>query len=418
MNEYLEYNNDRNNNDFNENKLPKKEKKKFRFFRQIIVAALVFGVVTGAAFQGVQYGINRLGYGTITKTSEEIIQSNQKEDALTLTKNTENTGEMGDVATVVENVMPSIVSIAVTSTQEINDFFGRTYQNESTGSGSGFIIGQNNNEVLIATNNHVVEGSTKLIVTFADDTTIEATVKGTDSTADLAVVSVDIHEISDETKAQIKIASLGDSDSLKVGEMAIAIGNALGYGQSVTVGYISALKREISLEDSNMTLLQTDAAINPGNSGGALLNSRGEVIGINTVKYASAEIEGMGYAIPISDAIPIITELMNKEVIPEAEQAYLGIMGKDLPQEYSEAFGMPVGVYVGEVSKNSPAEKAGLMVGSIITALNGKDATTMERLAEILSGTRANESAVLTIQVLENGKYIEKTLNVTLGSKE
>lgn len=413
MNDYY------NNNDYNNDKITplKKDRNGTTFFAKITAAALVFGLVAGAGFQGFNYGFNRLGLGYDNSKYSDSMTKSKTDSSITLATNTEYSDVKSDVSTVVNNVMPSIVSISITATQEMNDFFGRTYQNESTGSGSGFIIGQNNNEVLIVTNNHVVEAATNLVVTFADDSTVEATVKGTDSTADLAVVSVDMNELSSDTKSHIQIASLGNSESLKVGEMAIAIGNALGYGQSVTVGYISALNREISLEDGNMTLLQTDAAINPGNSGGALLNSRGEVVGINTVKYASEEVEGMGYAIPITDAIPIITQLMNKEVIPEEEQAYLGIMGRDLTKEYSEAFGIPVGVYVGEVSKNSPAERAGLLPGSIITKLNARDASTMERLEELLSETRANESAELTIQVLENGKYVEKILNVTMGSK-
>lgn len=402
-------------NENNDSQTPKKKHKGFKAFMKFTALALVFGLVSGASFQAFNYAYHRLGYdNSIVKQS---MNTNNTDASITLTTNTQNTGEKGEVSTVVENVMPSIVSISITATQEVNDFFGRTYQNESMGSGSGFIIGQNNNEVLIVTNNHVVEGATTLTVTFADDSSVEATVKGSDSTADLAVVSVDMNKLSSETRSIIQIASLGDSESLKVGEMAIAIGNALGYGQSVTVGYISALEREISLEDGNMTLLQTDAAINPGNSGGALLNSKGEVIGINTVKYASEEVEGMGYAIPIADAIPIITDLMNKEIIPEDEQAYLGIIGKDLTKDYSQVFGMPIGVYIGEVSKNSPAEQAGIIPGSIITALDGKDATTMERLGEILAETRANEMVKITIQVFEKGKYVEQVIDVTLGSK-
>lgn len=397
--------------------------KKLPSFMKIVSAALVFGLVAGTTFQGFNYassklfGSNNLNDSKITEPGkEDIAIGNTMNDNSVVTTST-SSNESSDVATVVERVMPSIVSIAVTSTQNVSDFFGRVYEDKATGSGSGIIIGQNNKEVLIATNNHVVDGANTVTITFADETTAEASVKGTDSSSDLAVISVDMDKIKAETKANIKIATLGDSQGLKVGEMAIAIGNALGYGQSVTVGYISALEREISIEDSSMSLLQTDAAINPGNSGGALLNSRGEVIGINSVKYASEEVEGMGYAIPITDAIPIITELMNKEAIPESEQAYLGIMGQDITSEVAKNYKMPVGVYVGEVSDHSPAKEAELIPGSIITKLNGKDATTMKKLQDILTNTRAGEPATLTINILENGEYLEKTLNITLGSR-
>lgn len=402
---------------------PKKGHHNLFSFMKVASTALVFGLVAGIAFQGFNYASGKYtnqNEKVITSQSNPIKTENSSEknsNSASLTSTIGSSDATNDVATVAENAMPSIVSITITATQKANDIFGRVYQDVATGSGSGFIIGQNNEQVLIVTNNHVVEGAETVTITFADKTTATAVVKGTDSSSDLAVVAIKLSDLSSETKSHIKIAALGDSNNLKVGEMAIAIGNALGYGQSVTVGYISALEREVSIEDSSMTLLQTDAAINPGNSGGALLNTKGEVIGINSVKYSSEEVEGMGYAIPISDAIPIINELMNKETIPESEQAYLGIMGQDLTRNYAENYGIPVGVYVGEVSDSSPAKKAGLTAGNIIIQLNGKDATTMEKLQMILSGTRAGEQATLTIQVLENGTYSEKILTLELGSK-
>ncbi|ROR28148.1 serine protease Do [Mobilisporobacter senegalensis] len=397
----------------------KRDPRRLHSFMKIASTALVFGLVAGTTFQGFNYASNKLlnqNTSSNSKINESTTLGNTNSSSPVVKTNT-NSSQSGEVAQVVENVMPSIVSISITATQNVSDFFGRIYEDQATGSGSGIIIGQNNKEVLIATNNHVVEGADTVTITFVDDTTAEATVKGTAASSDLAVVSVDLNSLSEETKSNIKIATLGNSDSLKVGEMAIAIGNALGYGQSVTVGYISALEREVSVEDSSMKLLQTDAAINPGNSGGALLNSKGEVIGINSVKYASEEVEGMGYAIPISDAIPIVTQLMNQETIPESEQAYLGIMGTDITSDVAKSYKMPEGVYVGEVSKNSPAHKAGLTQGSIITELNGRDATSMEKLQEILTSTRAGEKVTLVIKVLENGEYVEKTLDITLGSK-
>lgn len=398
-------------------KTGRKKKGSKKNLLKTVSLALVFGLIAGGTFQGVNYGYHKFIYQESTSNNEvNRLGGSSSDEGSIVATNTKDTSS-SDIALIVENTMPSIVSISTTVTQDISDFFGRVYQDKATGSGSGIIIGQNNKEVLIATNNHVVEGADTVTVTFDDDKTANATVKGTSASSDLAVISVDMTSLSKDTKSNIKIATLGDSDSLKVGEMAIAIGNALGYGQSVTVGYISAKERGIAMEDSSMKLLQTDAAINPGNSGGALLNSKGEVIGINSVKYASEEVEGMGYAIPISKAIPIITALMNQETIPESKQAYLGITGFDITSEVAKSYNMPEGVYVGEVTKKSPAQKAGIYQGSIITELNGRDATTMEKLQEILTSTRAGEKAVIKIKVLENGEYVEKTLDITLGSK-
>lgn len=326
-----------------------------------------------------------------------------------------------DVSEVVENVMPAIVSIS--NVYDVTEnFWGQRFSNQNGGDGSGIIIGQNKNEILIVTNNHVSEAKEgaenhKITVTFNDDKTAEATIKGADASSDLAVISVKIKDISKETLAKIKVATLGDSTKSKVGQMVIAIGNALGYGQSTTVGYVSALDREVVTEDNTMRLLQTDAAINPGNSGGALLNIKGEVIGINTIKYASSKIEGMGFAIPISTAIPIINDLMNREVIAEGEQSYLGIMGQDVTESLNQVYGIPVGVYVAKVTKDSPASKAGLKMGDIITGFNSYKIKTMVELQQKLATVKAGKVVEITIQEYKDGDYEEKKISVTLGKR-
>jgi len=319
---------------------------------------------------------------------------------------------------MVENVMPSIVSITSIVEQRINYGFWGSGIQEAEGAGSGIIIGQNEKELLIVTNYHVIEDAKSLSVGFIDKSDATATVKGYDSDADLAVVSVSIKDLSADTKSAIQIATLGKSSALKVGEPAIAIGNALGYGQSVTAGYVSALDREVFLTDKTMTLLQTDAAINPGNSGGALLNIRGEVIGINTVKYSDTTVEGMGYAIPIDTAAPIIKSLMNKEIIPEGEQAYLGITGQNITESYSEQLNIPVGIYVRSVQENSPADKGGIHAGDVITKFNGNSISTMENLIGKLEGYRAGDEITIAVKRLTNhGEYEEQELNIILGAK-
>ena len=315
-------------------------------------------------------------------------------------------------------MLPSIVAIDVTAQTTSNTPFGpRT--SEASGSASGIIVAEKDGKMYIATNNHVVEGATGVKIIFNDESTAEATVKGTDSATDLAVVEVDMSKLSADTKNKVKIATIGDSSMTKVGEQAIAIGNALGYGTSVTVGYISAKDREIGEEDSaTVKLIQTDAAINPGNSGGALVNSRGEVIAINSSKFASEEIEGMGFAIPMAMAEPILEDLMNQKEVAKKDQAYLGIMGRNVESEYSKAYGLPQGIYVSEVSENSPAEKAGLKPGYIITELNGRTVKTLEQLQERLSQCEAGDHGTLTVQVASGGAYQERTLKVTFGKKE
>ncbi|QHQ62793.1 trypsin-like serine protease [Anaerocolumna sedimenticola] len=323
----------------------------------------------------------------------------------------------GDVSTVVENVMPSIVAINSTVNDVTSDFFGRQYSEDVQGSGSGIIIGQNENEILIATNNHVVANAKTVNIVFADNTTASATIKGTEPSNDLAVVSVKLSDLKEGTIDKIKIATLGDSKSVKLGEMAIAIGNALGYGQSITVGYVSALDREVTVDGVTLKVLQTDAAINPGNSGGALLNSKGEVIGINSVKYVDDNVESVGYAIPISDAIPVINELMNRTVLTDKEKAYLGIAGKDVTDDYSQRFNMPVGVYVGELKEGSAAKKAGIKVGDIIISVNNITIKTMADLQEVLGYTKADTNGTVVVKSLEDGKYVDKTINVTFDAR-
>ena len=314
--------------------------------------------------------------------------------------------------------MPSIVSITNTSVQVVRSWF-QSYEQEVEGAGSGIIIGQTDKEILIATNNHVIDGAKELTVSFSDETAVEATVKGVDKAMDLAVIAIDVNEMEEETLNKIKVAALGSSDDLRVGESAIAIGNALGYGQSVTVGYISALDREVDADGKTMKLLQTDAAINPGNSGGALLNSKGEVIGINTMKFVDSTVEGMGYAIPISKAIPIINDLMNEKVIKESEQGYLGIRGSDSTDEYAKNFNMPNGVYVVKILEDSPADKCGLKAGDIITKFGDRDVSTMEELQSVLSKKKAGEEIEMVIQRNnEKGEYKEITLKVKLGAKK
>lgn len=338
--------------------------------------------------------------------------------AVTPTDTSTRTELKNGVSDVAEEVMPSIVSITSTSVQTVRSWF-QSYEQEVSGSGSGIIIGQTDDEIMLVTNYHVIEGAKELTVAFYNQTAVVATVKGYDEAADLAVLTVKTKDMESNTLSQIKVAALGSSDELKVGESAIAIGNALGYGQSVTVGYISALNREVDMESKTMTLLQTNLAINPGNSGGALLNSAGEVIGINTVKYVDDTVEGMGYAIPISTAIPIINDLMNQEVIKESEQGYLGIQGNDITDEYAQGFNMPNGVYVVKIVEDSPADKCGLKAGDIITKFNDRQVTTMDTLQTILSNRKAGEEVTLVVQRNnEKGEYEEVTLKVTLGAKK
>ena len=384
---------------------------------KLVCAGVAFGLVASVTFQAGNY-VGTKVFGTTT-TNGKTAKTAQTVDGAKLTTSSSSTGT-SDIATIAKNAMPSIVSITNMSVQEVQSFFGGTQQQESTSVGSGIIIGQTDSELLILTNNHVVEGNEKLTVSFVDNESVEANVKGTDSTKDLAVVAVKISDVKDSTMDEIAVATMGDSSKLEVGEQVIAIGNALGYGQSVTSGIVSATERTLDGYEGG-TLIQTDAAINPGNSGGALLNSNGEVIGINTAKVATDSVEGMGYAIPISDASDTIQNLMNQETktkVSEAEQGYLGIQGVDVSGESAKMNNMPTGVYISDVVKNGGAQQAGLTKGSVITGLEGTTISDMNSLKEQLQYYRVGDKVKVTVQVPgNNGEYTEKTVEVTLGSK-
>ena len=384
---------------------------------KLVCAGVAFGLVASVTFQTGNY-VGTKVFGTTT-TNGKTAKTAQTVDGAKLTTSSSSTGT-SDVATIAKNAMPSIVSITNMSVQEVQSFFGGTQQQESTSVGSGIIIGQTDSELLILTNNHVVEGNEKLTVSFVDNESVEANVKGTDSTKDLAVVAVKISDVKDSTMDEIAVATMGDSSKLEVGEQVVAIGNALGYGQSVTSGIVSATERTLDGYEGG-TLIQTDAAINPGNSGGALLNSNGEVIGINTAKVATDSVEGMGYAIPISDASDTIQNLMNQETktkVSEAEQGYLGIQGVDVSDESAKMYNMPTGVYISDVVKNGGAQQVGLTKGSVITGLEGTTISDMNSLKEQLQYYRVGDKVKVTVQVPgNNGEYTEKTVEVTLGSK-
>ncbi len=410
-----------NKDNFN-GKKPVKIKKEHKFLKKIgivAMAGLIVGIVGATSLLTYNYFANGSGKSSFSENDllvEEDIKNEGKSNSDAVAVNTQ--GKVtSDVSEVVDNVMPSIVAINSVANNVTSDFFGRQYSQQVEESGSGIIIGQNNSEILIATNNHVIAGATKVDIVFDDKSTASAKVKGTAPSSDLAVVSVDINSLNKDTINNIKIATLGNSDNVKLGEMAIAIGNALGYGQSVTVGYISALNREVNIEGVDLNLIQTDAAINPGNSGGALLNSKGEVIGINSVKLVDEKVEGIGYAIPISAAIPIINNLMNRTTLVEKDRAYLGVSGKDVTDVYSQAFGMPVGFYVGEVEKGSAAEKAGINVGDIIVAINDINIETKQELKDTLTYTKGGSKGTITVKSLVNGEYKEKVLEITFDKR-
>lgn len=403
-----------------------KSKKKYRFLKAIgfTAAALLFGVLLGAGVHGYNY-LTRPDDTALVEdeTQTNVIDIVEKEGSggiSALPTKLSKDEVVTDVSDIVENVMPSIVAINSSGVYTDYDFFGRQFNQPVEGSGSGIIIGQNGSEILVVTNNHVIDGSSRVEIVFSDETTADAVVKGAEAKSDLAVLSVELDDLSEETRDIIRVATLGNSDEVKPGQMAIAIGNALGYGQSVTVGYISAVDRDVNIENVNMSLIQTDAAINPGNSGGALINLNGEVIGINSVKYASEAVEGMGYAIPITSALPMINELINREEIKAGDQGFLGIYidsAIDVNELYAERFNMPIGIYVNDLVSNSPAEKAGLKQGHIITAVDNQKVETIEELLDILSYRKAGDEIKLLISELENGAYVEKTLEITLGKK-
>lgn len=414
-----------------------------------ICCGLLFGIFAGIGFEAVTTA-SSLAKNAVTKetTAQPEIQSTVPEaadsdstlDTADASASIAESQSLGtavadgtvlttttDVTEVVKKVMPSVVSVN-NKYIETTSFFGQQYNSEGEASGSGIIVGQNDSELLIATNNHVVESAEELTVQFADGSQSQAQIKGTDADKDLAVIAVQLSDISSDTMSSISIATLGDSNALTVGEPVIAIGNALGYGQSVTTGVVSALNRAIASDGSQNvqmgtdtevnTFIQTDAAINPGNSGGALLNIHGEVIGINSNKIGGSTVEGMGYAIPISDAKPIIENLMTEQTrlkVNEDSKGYLGITGIDVVAEYSEIYGMPQGVYVSSVTEGTGAAQAGLVKGDIITALNGEEIKSMEELKNELSYYAAGTTVELTIMQGSPTGYQAKTVQVTLG---
>ena len=393
---------------------PKKKKGAPKWVKMVCYG-LIIGVTASAAFQTSNIVAGKL---IGTKDAEKSASKQESVNNTKLTTVSDGTVE-SDVAQITENAMPSVVSITNMSVQQVLSFFGGVQERTSESAGSGIIIGQNDTELLIVTNNHVVEGSDTLTVSFIDEESVEANVKGTDANRDLAVVAVELSKIKDSTRDKIAVATLGDSEQIQVGEEVIAIGNALGYGQSVTKGIVSATGRSIDGIDSS--LIQTDAAINPGNSGGALLNAKGEVIGINTAKAAMNAVEGMGYAIPVSEAQATIEGLMNRETrtkVAEEERGYIGIVnGEDVTQDVSEMYGMPMGVYVSEIARGSGADKAGITKGTVITALNGISVNGMEALKEQLRYYRIGETVTLTIETPgKGGEYESKDVEVTLGA--
>ena len=378
---------------------------------KLVASAAVFGLVAGACFVGVSVAKDKL----YPSTADRIETTSGTTSAKSETSSSGSSSSSSNVASVVNEVMPSVVSI--TSTIQSSNYYGFGTQ-ESEGAGSGFIVAKTKDNLMIATNNHVVSDATSLTVGFVDDTTAKATVVGTDSSADLAVISVKIKDIKDATASKIKVATLGSSDDLKVGEEVVAIGNALGYGQSVTTGVVSAKNREVSLTDGTMNLLQTDAAINPGNSGGVLINMDGQVVGINNAKLEDTSVEGMGYAIPITTAKTILTDLMNANSVSTKDAAFLGVVGRDINESYSSALGIPSGIYVSQVVSGSPAEKAGISAGDVITKFEGNNVSTMSGLKEKLALKKANTKVKITFKrANQSGTYEEKTVTVTLGKK-
>ena len=450
-----------------ESKKPNRSGKKLngqgRKFGTVVATAVVFGLVASAVFQGTNYvgsKLNPQGKKSVQVQSTQTISQNKSSDSEeSVSGSTEGTSSVSQVA---QNAMPSIVSIVGVSVQEIPQiyqYFGYGQQQETQSSGSGIIVGQNDTELLIATNNHVVSGTNSLTVCFTnqdgsavtgngdvektsaegesgstnqdgqdsslDDVqsgAVSAQIKGTDADNDLAVISVKLEDIPEDVLSEIKVATIGDSDALQMGEQVVAIGNALGYGQSVTSGYVSALNRQVSSDDTDGTFIQTDAAINPGNSGGALLNMKGELIGINSAKIASDEVEGMGFAIPISKAEPILDEMMNQEtrykVEDEDKAAYIGITCENVTSDVNQMYGIPQGVYVDTVVEGGPAEKAGIKKGDVITKIDGTAIDAYKDLVDRLEYYEAGETVELEVYRAQDGEYNAQKISVTLGAKK
>ena len=402
-----------------------KERKKSKVGKAVglVASAAVFGLVAG----GVMVGVNTVANSYISsnvETKDNIVIGNQtdiKSDSESTAAPATNLSNM-DVSTIVDKAMPSVVAIYGKAEITQNSFFG-TQSYEAQSSGSGIIVGKTDTELLVVTNNHVIADTDSLEVEFNDGTKAAASVKGGDSDNDVAVVAIKLSDLSEDTLSKISIANIGDSNDIKVGQGVVAIGNALGYGQSVTVGYISALNREVKTEGgTSRNLLQTDAAINPGNSGGALLNMKGEVIGINSAKYSDTDVEGMGYAIPISAVKDLIAELSSKEtrtVVAAENQGYLGIQGKDIDEEMAKAYDMPQGIYVYKVVEGGAAASSDLKAKDIITKFDGQSVRSMESLKNMLTYYESGKTVDLTVQRLdESGNYVEKTVTITLGKRE
>lgn len=388
--------------------------------------AAVCGLVAGGVFGGVNY--------LIPQKEQTIVNETQVPSALTTvpadtdevqtTPRIEGSTVVTDVSAIVEATMPSIVAITNMTERQYQTFFGQTYSEQEDYAGSGILVSEDDEYLYIATNNHVVAGATTLTVQFCDNSTAAAEVKGTSPSNDLAVVKVAKSDIEDETRAAIQIATINEKGSEKVGEPVIAIGNALGYGQSVTSGIISALEREMTAQDSTTgetytnTLTQTDASINPGNSGGALLNVKGEVIGINSSKVGGEYVDGVGFAIPMTIAAPIIDELITREKVTEEKAAFFGVNGFGVDKSVSESYNVPSGIYVAKVYEGSAAAKAGIQQGDIITKFDGHSVATMEEMQDLMQYRAAGTKIKVTICRTDNGQYVEHELDVTLGSKD
>ena len=393
----------------------------------ITAAALLFGTVSGGTMAGINVLSNHLFVNNAAETQAETKvaepQTAAPETAVQQAQTAENSGAVVmDVSKIVEDVMPSMVSIDNTVLYTTQNWFYGNQTYEVPSSGSGIIVGENDTELLVVTNNHVIEDSKEIKATFIDGTSVDAAVKGTDSAADLAVIAVPLDQIPDDTKSKIKPAVLGNSDDLKMGQGVIAIGNALGYGQTTTVGYISAVDRKIQTDESGATknVIQTDAAINPGNSGGALVNMKGEVIGINEAKTSATSVEGVGYAIPVSEAQDIIKDLMNQKTritVDAEKQGYLGIQGTDVNQRDASLYGMPEGVFVYKVVEGGAASQSDLQEKDIITKIDNQSIRTMEELKNMLTYYESGTTVTMTVMRLENGQYVEKQVDIVLGSK-
>lgn len=396
---------------------------KKKSFGKKIILTVVLGLLCGGLAAG---GLTAYSY-IQGRSEEKALQTGKKQEAETTQddeeasvldqtaekKEDERESSVYDVSVVWDNVIPSIVEINTKSVTSYY-FFGREYQEEGEGSGTGIIIAQAE-ELFVVTNHHVVDGATAIELSFVDGSTAPAEVKGSNAEEDIAVLSVKLSDLTEETMKNIKVATIGDSNRLTGGEMVIAIGNAAGSGQSLTVGYVSAIDREVEIEGITMNLIQTDAAINPGNSGGALLNAKGELIGINNAKLVASDVEGIGYAIPISEVVSIINQMLNREEIDYEDSAVLGVMCQDVTENHSEALNIPVGIYIAGIEEGSAAEQAGLPLYGVITEVNGITVKTQEQLLEVLSYTRGGSEGTVTVKARERGEYVAKEYTVVFG---